>query len=88
MKYPLGKLIVAALAAVFAATATQAATPAMGGVHSRKHVTTHSTFTPPRFSHARKVGFHHRPPGWSHGRKTGWGCTVGTANCRPPGLRR
>jgi hypothetical protein len=28
-----------------------------------------------------------RPHGWSQGKKKGWGCTVGSANCKPPGLR-
>jgi hypothetical protein len=28
-----------------------------------------------------------RPHGWSEGKKKGWGCTPGTRNCKPPGLR-
>jgi len=88
MKYPLGTLIGAALAVVLAATATQAATSAMGGIHSRKHVTTHSTFTPSGFHHGRKVGWRRHnstvPPGWHHGKKVGWGST----RTMPPGLHR
>ena len=56
-----------------------------GLVGDQNSLVTQVRFTPPGFSHGRKVGWHsrHHPPGWSQGRKVGW-----HHGSMPPGLRR
>jgi hypothetical protein len=56
-----------------------------GLVGDQNSLVTQVRFTPPGFTHGRKVGWHgrHHPPGWSQGRKVGWHHAS-----MPPGLRR
>jgi hypothetical protein len=66
-----------------------------GGAHhmhvaSGHHTHVASNGTPSGFSHGKASWKQNggTPPGWSHGKKTGWGCTPGSAGCKPPGLAK
>ncbi len=79
-----GKIIMAICAAAAVAAASP---PALAKGPGAKVDKGQAAFASSRFEN--KTGFSgSTPPGWSQGKKKGWHCAVGTANCKPPGLRR